>query len=130
VDERTTALLDEAVASEVADWGEVRPPYVAFTGIDPFDIGWRMGAGEWHIMVWSHWWDAAHPDEPSRLAYFRAHPPPVDWLHWTATAVWPELADFDEEPDEDYGGPAVRRLEEHGIGRHSDWQAWWNEAGE
>lgn len=107
----------------MAEWGEVRPPYVEFPGVDPFGIGWRMGASEWHIMVWSHWWQESPRDEESGLAYFRRHLPPTEWLYWSATAVWPELADEVDE-DEDYGGRAVRRLAEHGIGTYADWRAW------
>jgi hypothetical protein len=125
VDEATDARLEDAVRSEVELWGEVRPPYVVSPGTDPFDIGWRMGAGEWHILVWSRWWSDPPRDEESRLAYFRRHPPPTEWLHWCATAVWPELDDeMDDEMDDDAGGPAVRRLADHGIGAYADWRAW------
>ncbi len=118
-------MLDDAVRGEIADWSEVRPPYIAFPGIDPFDIGWRMGAGEWHVMVWSHWWTSSYPDEASRLAYFRHHPPPTEWLCWSATAIWPEMDDdVGDDVDEDFGGPAVRRLAEHGIGNYAAWRAW------
>ena len=121
------AELDEAVREEVSAWGEVRPPYAVFPGVDPFDIGWRMGAGEWHIMVWSHWWSAGAPTEASRLAYFRRHPPPAGWLAWAATAVWPGP---DHDPSEDDDDQAVRRLEAQGIGSHAAWRAWCSEAGE
>jgi len=114
VDESGIAQLDAAVRDEVAVWGEVRPPYLAFPDIDPLDIGWRMGAGEWHIMVWSHWWDSSHPNEAGRLGYFRRHPPPAAWTFWVAAAIWPEQAE--DIDDEDDIGPAVRRLAEHGIG--------------
>jgi hypothetical protein len=125
LDQRTAALLGEAVRRELSDWGEVRPPYVAFPGIDPFHIAWRMCAGEWHIMVWSHWWSQSHRDEPSRLAYFRRHPPPTQWLYWSATAIWPEMDD--DDVGDDFGGPAVRQLASHGIGTYADWWAWIND---
>jgi hypothetical protein len=124
-------LLEDAVRGELAEWGVVRPPYLAFPGIDPYDIGWRMGAGEWHIMVWSRWWGASHPDEESRLAYFRHHPPPPPWLAWTASAIWADENSEDaDEGSEDEDDTAVRRLEAHGIATYADWRAWLNEAEE
>lgn len=126
--DQRTALLDEAVRTEIADSGQVRPPYLAFPGVGPFDIGWRMGSGEWHIMVWSHWWAASRPDEASRLAYFHQHPPPAAWLQWSATAVWPELDEEVDDPDDDFGGAAVRRLAEHGIGSYEGWREWLTQA--
>jgi hypothetical protein len=125
IDERTVGLLDEAVRHEVDEWGEVRPPYAAYPGTHPFDIGWRMGAGEWYLMVFAHWWAAAVPHEESRLAYLRRHPPPTQWLSWAATAVWPELADGDDDDgDGDPDDVAVRRLVDHGIGSYAAWRAW------
>ncbi|WP_247663831.1 hypothetical protein [Micromonospora sp. U21] len=61
-----------------------------------------MGDGEWHLMVWWHWWESASLGEAERIAYFRA-----EWLDWAAQQIWPDM---------DFGEAGVRRLAEHGIG--------------
>jgi len=124
LDDRSLVLLDQAVINEVAAHGVVLPPWTAYPDIERFSIGWRMGNGEWHLMVWWHWWERDRPDEASRIAYFRAWPPPVEWLDWAAIGIWPDLDDDDtSDPD-----AAVRRLAGHGIGCHLAWRTWLEEA--
>jgi hypothetical protein len=106
VDDRTSGLLDTAVREQVAAHGRVLPPWRAFPNTRPGSIGWRMGAGEWHLMVWRHWWQAAGLDEAERIAYIRADEPPREWLGWAAHTIWPNMS----------GKAAVSRLAEHGIG--------------
>ncbi len=113
-------MLDEAVAEHVARDGEVVPPWKAYPEIERFSIGWRMGSGEWHMMVWWRWWDSAGWDEPRRLDYFRKHQPPTQWLDWAAEAVWSP----DESDDADLEHEGVRRLAAHGIGSYEEWTTW------
>ncbi|BCJ76481.1 hypothetical protein CS0771_60250 [Catellatospora sp. IY07-71] len=107
MDDRTRELLDTAVREQLDAHGLVPPPWRAYPEIERFSIGWRMGYGEWHLMVWWHWWESNGMDEAERIAYFRADEPPHEWLDWAAEQIWPDL---------DLGEAGVRRLAEHGIG--------------
>jgi hypothetical protein len=57
-EERRDRLLRQAVNEFTERMGEVPPPWAEFPDTHPFDICWRMGGGEWHVMVWGHWWHA------------------------------------------------------------------------
>ncbi|MGC4896943.1 hypothetical protein [Micromonospora sp. DT31] len=105
--DRIRELLDAAVREQLDAHGRVLPPWRAYPQIEPFRIGWRMGDGEWYLMVWWHWWESASMDEGERIAYFRADEPPREWLNWAAEQLW---------PGGDFGEAGVRRLAEHGIG--------------
>jgi HAD domain in Swiss Army Knife RNA repair proteins len=107
MDERSRGLLDAAVREQLEAYGRVLPPCRAYPEIDPYSIGWRMGGGEWHLMVWWHWWRSAAMDEAARIAYFGDDEPPHVWLDWAAAQIW---------PDEDFGPAGVRRLANRGIG--------------
>ncbi|WP_225854243.1 hypothetical protein [Micromonospora sp. ALFpr18c] len=106
MDDRTRALLDAAVREQLHAHGRILPPWRAHPQIERYSIGWRMGDGEWHLMVWWHWWEAAPMDEAEGIAYFQADEPPRAWRDWVAHQLWPEM-DI---------GEGVRRLAEHGIG--------------
>jgi hypothetical protein len=78
-DDSLTALLD----AEVAAHGSARPPWVFLPGVDPFEITWRMGAGESHLMLWSAW--ARDRERDDVLAVIRKNMPiPADWAWWAA----------------------------------------------
>jgi hypothetical protein len=81
-DEPLTAQLD----AEVVTHGSVRPPWVFLLGVHPFEIAWRMGAGESHLMLWGSWARARGPEDI--LAVIREHGPvPADWAWWAAEAA-------------------------------------------
>ena len=107
MDERTRGLLDAAVREQLDTHSRVLPPWRAHPEIERYSIGWRMGYGEWHLMLWWHWWESAPMDQAARIAYFQADEPPHQWLDWAADQIW---------PDEDFGEASVRRLAAHGIG--------------
>jgi hypothetical protein len=107
--------LDRRIVEELREHGYVRPPW-QFMDEHPYSIGWRMGGGESHLLMFSAWWSRLAPDEPSRVAWVRRWAPTPTWLPWAARLIWPEL---DEEEDE----PAVERLEAAGLGSVAAWQA-------
>lgn len=41
----------------------VEPPWIAFPGVHPYEIHWRMGAGESHLMRFGAWWDGLGEEE-------------------------------------------------------------------
>lgn len=109
----TTAdeALTELLLAETAEHGSVRPPWIRLPGVHPFDIAWRMGAGETHLLLWSAW--APDHDVSARLAVLRGYGAiPVDWASWAAEAVEVIAGDdSDEIPFEEIR----RRLNEVGL---------------
>ncbi|WP_370678773.1 hypothetical protein [Comamonas sp. GB3 AK4-5] len=47
--------MHEHIEQLTATHGSVPPPWAVFN-VHPYSIGWRMGAGESHLMLWSAWW--------------------------------------------------------------------------
>ena len=112
------AAIETAIASEVAAHGAVRLPWVAFPGVDPFSIAWRMGAGEGHIMMLGRVPPSLTNEQ--RLAQVIASGPvPADWAWWAAE--W--IGELEGETEDatfgfyDLPFPDVRaRLEARGVG--------------
>ena len=78
--------LAAALAAEVAEHGEARPPWAAFAEMHyhPMSVGWRSGAGDAHMRLWRAW-AAAHFDrwgEEQRVAYFARWGVQPRWLEW------------------------------------------------
>ena len=112
-------LLKQAISDEVKAHGEVRPPWRVCPGEHPYSLCWRMGGGEWHIMVWDHWWKSLALDEDAALNYFRRWGLDAAWLAWAGHVVWPSVDEFDDDA-------VVKKLEGAGIGRYDDWAAAFN----
>lgn len=111
------------IARLTAKYGAVPPPWVAFPNTHPYDICWRMGAGESHVMLWAKWWGEQRYDEGGRIEYFRRWPPPSRWLGWMIYAIW----DVDVEPSGGDDNDAERsryfgRAEDLGFGSLSDYE--------
>lgn len=79
-------ILAGLLADEVRTHGSVRPPWIAFPGVHPFDIAWRMGAGETHVMLWGRWVEG-RPAREVTTAIVRHGPVPADWSWWAAGAL-------------------------------------------
>jgi hypothetical protein len=58
-----------AVDALVAEYGTVPPPWVVYFE-HPYNIGWRMGSGQGHLLLWWAWWDAQGFSEEQKVAYF------------------------------------------------------------
>ena len=95
--------LDAYVADEIRTHGAVRPPYVAFPGVHPFDVFWRMGAGESHVMALSRARSSLGIAERD-VVVKRSGAVPADWVWWVADwlALFPEDAS-DAEASETFG---------------------------
>jgi hypothetical protein len=77
---------------------DVIPPWIRFPGVHPYDIAWRMGAGEAHQMAWAAW--STEHDAAATIAVLRAHGPiPADWAWWAAEAC--ALLTWADDNDED-----------------------------
>lgn len=81
-------LIAEAPADGVDDGPP--PPWIAYPEYHRYDIGWRMGNGEGHIMTWGSWYDALTPD--ARASHQARFPtPPGDWEgYWDDQHPWLE----------------------------------------
>jgi N-acetylglutamate synthase-like GNAT family acetyltransferase len=79
---RTDALLDEAIARELAEHGTLAPPWRKYPEIPRRSIGWRMGAGEWYLWMWRRWW--ASIDAAARDGYITrwSEEAPKEWRGW------------------------------------------------
>ncbi|MBX3273140.1 MAG: hypothetical protein KF729_22945 [Sandaracinaceae bacterium] len=90
------APLERALVDERRRHGRVRLPWVAFPGMHPFDLGWRMGAGETHLILLAH--DAGDRSlEARRAEVIAAGPVPADWAFWVAERL--ELPGTADDPD-------------------------------
>jgi hypothetical protein len=113
-------LLAQHVTQEIKEHSFVRPPW-QYMDEHPYSLGWRMGGGEWHLMMFRAWWKGLTLDEASRLAWVRRWKPTPLWYPWCARLIWPELrrgAGDDERSTE----RAVERLAAQGIGSVEEWQ--------
>ena len=113
--------MQPEIARLTAKYGAVPPPWVVFPDTHPYDICWRMAAGESHIVVWGAWWDAQRMDETARIAYFRKWPPPPRWLGWMVDAIWDVESSDDAGEDADYL-PYYERAEALGFGSRNDYE--------
>ena len=123
-------MMDEAIAVELRERGAMLPPWRRYPDMHPYSIGWRMGGGEWYLMIWSQW--AAGRSQEEQVGYFRGYAPiPVEWADWVAGALG--FDDFEDE-EEGEGGeegadpePGVVRLAELGLVDLEAWRRAWNE---
>lgn len=84
--------LDEAIAEEVRKHGTLLPPWLRYPDIHPYDLFWRMGAGESYVMMFGRWSERRSRDE--WIAYLRAHAPiPSAWVEWAAACLDPDAED-------------------------------------
>ena len=95
--------IENRVAELINEHGAVPPPWFMFPNSHPFDIIWRMGPGESHVMVFGAWWDQQKTklDESARIEYFRRWPPPPRWLTWMIDVVW-DVDPSDDDESFDY----------------------------
>jgi hypothetical protein len=82
--------IKDQIAELVVEYSAVPPPWFMFPNTHPYDICWRMGDGEAHVMVFSAWWsrEKQNLDEVQRIEYFRKWPPPPQWPTWMLDVIW------------------------------------------
>ncbi|AGP38585.1 hypothetical protein BE04_35610 [Sorangium cellulosum] len=83
--------------------GDLAPPWERFPDYERHTIGWRMGAGEDWMGMWSVFLEQLAPDPGTRIAYLRRHPPaPISWADAVHEVLYPaERGDDDGDEDED-----------------------------
>jgi hypothetical protein len=116
--------IENRIAEFVAKHGVVPPPWFVFPDTHPYDIMWRMGAGESHMMVFSTWWDRQKHglDEVQRIDYFRRWPPPPRWITWMIDVVWDVSSwELDDPETFDYS-PYFARTEALGFGTQAEFE--------
>lgn len=86
--EERNKLLDEAIVQYADSTGEIPPPWVFRDQSHPYQMGWRMGEGEFYLMVFWKWWDKQGFSIEERINYFKKHPAPPRWMAWKAEAIW------------------------------------------
>ncbi len=107
--------LSSLLENELNAHGKVRAPWVVLPGVHPFDIAWRMGQGESHLLVWGRWLAAYAPAEAwsqALVALKQSAPVPADWAHWTLEATG--LSTEDDAYDHSFED-ARKRLSEVGL---------------
>jgi hypothetical protein len=117
--------IENHIAELVSEHGSVPPPWFIFPDTHPYDICWRMGAGESHLIVFGIWWDREKKklDESQRVEYFRKWPPPPRWLTWMIDVIWETGAlELDDPESFDYS-PYFSRAEKLGFGTKSEFDA-------
>lgn len=116
--------IETQIAQLVESYSSVPPPWFMFSDMHPYDIGWRMGAGESHLMVFHVWWEQEKKklDEAQRIEYFRLWPPPPRWLTWMIDVIW-DLDPFEmEDPEEFDYTPYFARTEMLGFGNQAEYE--------
>jgi hypothetical protein len=101
----------------VAEHGTVPPPWVVYFE-HPYNICWRMGGGQGHILLWWAWWEEQGFTEEQKVAYFHRWPPPHCWLAFLIQAVW-GVDIFDGRDDI---GPYFERTAALGFGSQQDYE--------
>ncbi len=122
---KEAAAIRQDVKELVNRHGAVPPPWIYAENSHPMSIRWRMGGGEWHIMVFSQWWKQSQMDEADRIAYFKKWPPPPRWMEWMASAIW-ELKPWEHEGGFDYS-PYFAKLQAAGFEGVSEFEADFND---
>ncbi|WP_437585806.1 hypothetical protein [Sorangium sp. So ce1000] len=82
--------------------GDIAPPWERFPDYERTTIGWRMGAGEDWLGLWSVFLEQLAPDRETRIAYLRRHPPaPISWAGAVYKVLYPPDQADDEDGDEE-----------------------------
>lgn len=116
--------VKDEIAELVARHGAVPPPWFVFPNTHPYQIVWRMGAGESFIMIFGAWWKSQKPamSETQRIEYFRQWPPPPRWLVWMIDVLW-DLPDEElNDPDAFDYSPYFARTEALGFGTEEEYE--------
>lgn len=110
----------EATARYIHLHGDVPPPWVYDTQSHPYDLQWRMGAGETFIMVLWGWIEDHIKSEEERIAYIKKYPPPPRWLGWAADFIWDLDSNVTMEEGFDYS-PYFEKLKLMGLDGTADY---------
>lgn len=78
------SAIQDRIAAEVAEHGDVPPLWTAFPDYGPYSMGWRMGDGELYSAAWTVWSESLDWSEEQRLAYLRRYSAPAEWRETVA----------------------------------------------
>lgn len=117
--ESDTHILEE-IERLVRQYGTVPPPWGVLPDTHPYDMCWRMGAGEFHTQVFHFWWKNLNFDEHHRIEYFWNWPPPPRWLAWMIDIIW-DLCPDECSEEFDYS-VYFEQIERLGFGTHAQYQ--------
>ncbi len=78
--------------------GDMAPPWAFNKNSHPYSIYWRMGIGEFYVMIFSEWFSKNIKSYKERIEFFKKYPAPPRWLGWMADAIW-DLETIDENFD-------------------------------
>jgi hypothetical protein len=93
------AILEQAIAEARDNNGA--PPWARYPEIPVGSIGWRMGHGEWWLVLWDEWLSRQPTDRAWRSAYLQRHAPaPRRWAGTAYQVLAVEVEDEDEIDDE------------------------------
>ena len=97
--------IKSQVKKSIEKHGDVPPPWVFRPNSHPYSIGWRMGAGETYIMVYSSWLNENCTSKEELIKFFKKYPAPPRWLGNVANTIWnlepmEESFDYSEYFDE------------------------------
>lgn len=109
------ASLASRLEKELASHGHVRPPWAFLPSVHPFDIAWRMGEGEGHLLLWGRWLAGLSPGDTwaKALAAVKPFTPiPADWAFWTLDALG---LSTEEDPYDHSFDDAKKRLADVGL---------------
>jgi hypothetical protein len=96
--------------------GDLAPPWERYPDYERYCIGWRMGAGEDWMCLWSVFLEQLPEDRETRLAYLRRHPPaPVSWADSVAHVLDPSEETDEVEDDPDRAASRRASLLEEGL---------------
>lgn len=71
--------------------GDIAPPWEAFPELPRYCIGWRMGAGEHWLDLWSTFLRELPKETSKRIAFLRRHPPaPINWTSAVCSVLYPD----------------------------------------
>jgi hypothetical protein len=116
--------IQEEIKSALTPTGDLLPPWLRYPDIRYGSIGWRMGPGEVYMMAWTEWSGSFTADQ--LLEYFRHYAPvPPEWLSFVSDALGygNPLAESAHKAGEAF--PAIRQLEQLGLGSYSDFLYWY-----
>ncbi|KAJ2967094.1 hypothetical protein NQ176_g9834 [Zarea fungicola] len=131
--------IEDEITKLVAQHGAVPPPYVAFPGTHPYELCWRMGAGESYMMVFSAWWkrkndnEGVKMSETERMEYCQKWPPEPVWITWVIELIW-DVGEEQLDPGVCDYGQYFERTEAVGLGSGDDckkaWEGWFDDEGD
>jgi hypothetical protein len=79
--------------------GDLAPPWERFPTYERHTIGWRMGAGEDWMMLWSVFLEELPADRASRVAYLKRHAPaPASWADTIHHVLHPTAQRGEDDP--------------------------------